>query len=56
MTIEPNTKRASRTELQDAAERVRVARTMVAAFPTAERQQELSAAIEAVRLLRGEQP
>lgn len=54
--IEPNTKRASRTELQDAAERVRVARTLAAAFPSAERIRELEDAIAAVRVLRGEQP
>lgn len=53
MTMEPRTRRASRTELQEAAERVRVARTMCAAFPSAERQAELSAAIEAFKELRG---
>ena len=41
----PMSKRAAFRLAQEAAERVRVARTMCAAFPSEQRQQELAAAI-----------
>ena len=53
-------KRGALRLLQEAAERVRVARTMCAAFPSAERQRELEGAIadfnELNRLGKGDEP
>lgn len=44
----------TRAELQDAAERVRIARTMAAAFPNAGNRQALAEAVEAFNRLRQE--
>jgi hypothetical protein len=52
MSLHGAMKKVKRIELQEAAERVRVARTLAAAFPSAERIRELEAAIAAFNDLR----